>query len=139
MLDLIEGIVGHEISSNPVEHVRLKLPQPVRSRTAAIKDSSASLTGRALWHQDTGVLLPEADESRILTVWIPLTSATVENGCLQVVPGSHRGDIVTHCPGDGLLAIPEKYVPLDAALPLPMEPAASSSWTSGRSTARSTT
>jgi phytanoyl-CoA hydroxylase len=52
-------------------------------------------------------------------VWLPLLEATVENGCLQVIPRSHRGGIETHCPG-GSLHIPDTLVPADRALPLPM-------------------
>ncbi len=35
----------------------------------------------------------------MLTVWLAITDATEENGCLCVVPGSHRRGLVTHCPG----------------------------------------
>ena len=35
----------------------------------------------------------------MLTVWFPLMDASEENGCLQVVPGSHEGKVLTHCPG----------------------------------------
>ena len=31
--------------------------------------------------------------------FIMLDKATKENGCLQVVPGSHVGKVLTHCPG----------------------------------------
>ncbi len=41
-------------------------------------------------------MMPEADESRILTVWIAITEATRENGCLLVAPGSHKHGLVTH-------------------------------------------
>ena len=71
-----------------------------------------SLAGGTDWHQDQGVGLPETDETQMLTVWLPITDATVENGCLCVVPGSHREGLVTHCPGDGKtrvgLQIPEE-------------------------------
>ena len=44
------------------------------------------------------------------TVWLPITDATVENGCLCVIPGSHRSDLVTHCPGYGGLHIPDSLL-----------------------------
>ena len=31
-------------------------------------------------HQNNGVVLPEADQTEMLTVWFPLWDATVENG-----------------------------------------------------------
>jgi len=39
----------------------------------------------------------EADETDMLTVWLPVTDATEENGCLCAIPGSHREGLVTHC------------------------------------------
>jgi phytanoyl-CoA hydroxylase len=40
------------------------------------------------WHQDEGPI-PTRDRS-LLAVWIALDDATLANGCLSVVPGSHR-------------------------------------------------
>ena len=37
--------------------------------------------------------MPEADQATILTVWLPLTPATLENGCMTVVARSHRHGI----------------------------------------------
>lgn len=46
------------------------------------------------------MLLPEADETLIVTTWIPLVDATEENGALLIYPGCHNGSIRTHvrCP-----------------------------------------
>lgn len=118
MLDVIEALIGPEIYSNPVQHVRIKPPE--NAVPAGILDSLVVATS---WHQDQGVLLPEADESNILTVWIPMTDATVENGCLLVVPGSHREGLALHCPGTAVqpeLHIPAPYLRLQDALPVPM-------------------
>jgi len=58
-----------------------------------------------------------------LTVWFPLNPATIENGCLQVMPRSHRAGLHTHCPGGTSgLRIPEQFMDMDSALPLPMDP-----------------
>jgi len=40
------------------------------------------------WHQDEA-FIPSTDRS-ITGVWIALDKATVENGCLWVIPGSHK-------------------------------------------------
>ena len=40
------------------------------------------------WHQDE-FFIPTRDRS-LTAVWIALDDATVENGCLWVLPGSHR-------------------------------------------------
>jgi ectoine hydroxylase-related dioxygenase (phytanoyl-CoA dioxygenase family) len=40
------------------------------------------------WHQDEN-FIPTRDRS-LTAIWIALDNATVENGCLWVIPGSHR-------------------------------------------------
>ena len=40
------------------------------------------------WHQDE-YYIPTRDRS-LTAAWIALDDATVENGCLWVLPGSHR-------------------------------------------------
>lgn len=46
------------------------------------------------WHQDNGYtyLEPQA----YLTCWVPLTDATIENGCPWVVPGVHKLGTLKH-------------------------------------------
>ena len=108
LLDIAEQFVGPEVLSNPIQHTRIKPPE--RMVPAQAKNG---LVVRVGWHQDQGVATPEQDEVPVLTVWLPITEATVENGCLAVVPGSHRRDLVTHCPGigpDGGLQIPSKLI-----------------------------
>ena len=117
LLDVVACVCGPELYSNPVQHIRMKLPP-----RAVQKGSTHGLVTRIPWHQDNGVVLPEADEATILTVWLPLNDATVENGCLQVIPGSHRHGLQSHCPTDKGAAIPERLVPAEQAIPLPMRP-----------------
>ena len=40
------------------------------------------------WHQDE-IYIPTRDRS-LTGAWIALDDATIENGCLWVIPGSHR-------------------------------------------------
>lgn len=49
------------------------------------------------WHQDEAYWNPEL-QYNALSVWIPLQDATLENGCMHFIPGSHRGDVVDHHP-----------------------------------------
>ncbi len=47
------------------------------------------------WHQDTtywGLEPPFA-----ITAWIALDDADVENGCMRVIPGSHKLGLLPHC------------------------------------------
>lgn len=116
LLDVVESVVGPEVFSNPVQHIRTKLPPKVFEHGA----KANGLVGKVEWHQDNGVVLPEADVATILTVWLPLTDATEQNGCMQVIPGSHREGLKDHCPVDQL-RIPDQLLELNRAKPLPMK------------------
>ena len=122
LLDTVEAFVGPEIYSNPVQHVRIKVPED-----RAPRDEMGRVKfGVTPWHQDAGVVNPDADESDILTVWFPLMDTDEENGCLQVVPGSHRADLMTHCPGLGHaspsgLQIPESEFEVGKSVAVPVE------------------
>lgn len=97
LLDAVEQVIGPEIYSNPIQHVRIKPPE--RDLPDAYRFNR--LLVAAQWHQDQGVHLPEADETQMLTVWIPITDAREENGCLCVVPRSHGSGLATHCTTNG--------------------------------------
>lgn len=116
LLDAVEGFLGPELVSNPVQHVRMKPP----GRVLGAERARSFLAARVPWHQDLGVLLPEADRSTILSCWVAMTDADEENGCMQVVPGSHRQDLYDHCPTEPQTGIPEHLLTLDDAMPLPM-------------------
>jgi ectoine hydroxylase-related dioxygenase (phytanoyl-CoA dioxygenase family) len=123
LLDLAESLVGPEIYSVPVQHVRIKPPE---HRLVSPENLNVSLEGGNLvistpWHQDLGVVLPEADETKMLTVWFPLQEATVENGCLLVVPGSHRNGLLHHCPRTAGIQIPRQFFREEDAVAVPME------------------
>jgi hypothetical protein len=55
----------------------------------------AGIGAETPWHQDQAYWDPNYDYES-LSVWIPLQEATVENGCMWFVPGSHRLDIHEH-------------------------------------------
>src|SRR6266511_1820184 len=93
LLDVVEQFIGGEIYSNPIQHTRIKPPE----RDLPEHLQASSLLAKTDWHQDTGVHLAEADDTHMLTVWLPLTDATPENGCLCVIPRSHLDGLVTHC------------------------------------------
>jgi hypothetical protein len=46
------------------------------------------------WHQDG--ITERLEDGRAPAVWLGLTAATVENGCLRVVPRSHRLGLLQH-------------------------------------------
>ncbi|GLI26660.1 chemotaxis protein CheX [Agromyces rhizosphaerae] len=75
ILDALESLIGPEIFANPVYNVRPKVP-----RVAA---------GTVPWHQDKSYW-PDANSNPVVTVWISFVDATLENGCLHVLPRTQR-------------------------------------------------
>ena len=62
---------------------------------------SASYVG---WHQDG--ITETLEDGRAPAVWLGLTAATVENGCLRVVPRSHRSGLLQHSSNPDLKPLP---------------------------------
>ncbi|MDP6353794.1 MAG: phytanoyl-CoA dioxygenase family protein [Planctomycetota bacterium] len=46
------------------------------------------------WHQDLRYW--GLDTNDLVTVWLALSPATLESGCISVLPGSHRGELMPH-------------------------------------------
>jgi hypothetical protein len=56
------------------------------------------------WHQDSGYVVAYGgppDHAPYLTCWCPLDDATLDNGTVRVVPGSHRRGVLPHVKRDG--------------------------------------
>src|SRR5690606_3937412 len=85
---------------------------PISVFRAMFMNKPASKGTVLRWHQDRWSFL---DRDPLLTVWTALDPSTVANGCVQVIPGSHRGGLVNpddtsgfvtddqaaqHCPPD---------------------------------------
>jgi phytanoyl-CoA hydroxylase len=90
----------HKIS--PVMRDLARHPAAVRALTEVIGPNvkmmqsmlfikSEGKPGQA-WHQDE-THIPTRDRS-LTAVWVALDDATVENGCLWVIPGSHRAGVL---------------------------------------------
>ncbi len=109
ILDVIESLIGPEIFSNPVYNVRPKVP-----KVAA---------GAVPWHQDKSYW-PDANSNPVITCWIPLVDSTLENGCLHLIPGTHRKRVIAHhqetYSGTGFLALPENEINGRKIVALPM-------------------
>lgn len=69
------------------------------------------------WHQDGGDVW-KLDRDPLVTIWVALDPATRANGCLEVVPGTHRlgllttygstvrdEDVARHCPAERVLPL----------------------------------
>ncbi len=46
------------------------------------------------WHQDLRYW--GLDTNDLVSVWLALSPATLETGCMRVLPGSHNGDLLPH-------------------------------------------
>ncbi|WP_375425173.1 phytanoyl-CoA dioxygenase family protein [uncultured Friedmanniella sp.] len=90
----------HKVS--PPARAALEAPRVVDALTAVVGPNvkamqsmlfikSEGKPGQA-WHQDE-FFIPTRDRS-LTAVWIALDDATVENGCLWVLPGSHRRGVI---------------------------------------------
>jgi len=119
LLDAVELFIGPEIVSNPVQHMRIKPPE--RDMSAQHQPHTLTLTAKTFWHQDLAVVTDDADETNLVSVWLPLNEATEENGCLLVVPGSHKDGLAHHCDTPTLQGIPGPLVG-EERLPLPASP-----------------
>ena len=76
------------------------------------------------WRQDSYYF--PFDHQPQVGVWLAISEATLENGCLSVLPGSHRGPIHDHLPdlrpgaNQGYLEVLDQDV--SAAVPMTMAP-----------------
>ena len=93
LLDLVEALIGPEIYCNPCQHIRPKLPTADDYEGAL---SSSEWAHRTPLHQDAGVLLSEADDTLVVTTWIPLVDTNETNGTLMVYPRCHNEPLRTH-------------------------------------------
>ena len=115
LLDIVQQLLGPEITSNPIQHVRLKPP----SQKLHSDEIRAHIT-HTDWHQDRGVAHGDADATRMVTVWCAITDATLDNGCLQVIPKNGSQSLLPHCP-KSQTAIADGLIDYALAQPLPVK------------------
>ena len=82
LLDMAEELCGPEVIASSVYRLRPKIPNYGY--------------GAVPWHQDSSYFEPYCDKALVLTAWVPLVTATEQNGCMWVIPGSHRLPVVQH-------------------------------------------
>lgn len=68
----------------------LGLAQPSLYQTMVIF-KQPRIGGEVTWHQDASFF--HTDPTSVITYWFALEDATLENGCLWVEPGGHRGPL----------------------------------------------
>ena len=97
ILDALESVLGPEITVSPIYHLNLKLGSEDSVQGADVQKLLPSRrwvyefnVGQTKWHSDAPYGLRDAYDSDVITAWTPLSRATHETSCLQVLPGSHR-------------------------------------------------
>jgi len=74
VLDLVEPILGPDIALFS-SHFICK---------------PAGTGKRVPWHEDSGYWRGRLDPMEVVTVWLAIDPSTPENGCMQVIPGTHN-------------------------------------------------
>ncbi|MGN9909938.1 phytanoyl-CoA dioxygenase family protein [Phytohabitans sp. LJ34] len=88
----LSGVIRRAVSHERVVDVLTKVIGPnVKTMQSMLFVKAEGKPGQA-WHQDE-FFIPTRDRS-LTAVWIALDDATVENGCLWVLPGSHRRGVL---------------------------------------------
>jgi hypothetical protein len=83
LLDMAEQVIGPDIAL----------------WATALFGKPAGVGRRVPWHQD-GRYWPIRPRATV-TFWFALDAATPENGCMRVIPGSHRGGLLQHVASTG--------------------------------------
>jgi phytanoyl-CoA hydroxylase len=84
----VSALMRQMLAHPPIVQVLTTLIGPdVKAMQSMLFVKNAGKPGQA-WHQDES-FIPTTDAS-LCGVWIALDDATIDNGCLWLVPGSHR-------------------------------------------------
>ena len=107
LIACIEDVIGPDIVAASIYRIRPKVPGYLR--------------GEVPWHQDAGYSMAHCYDDLMVTCWIPLVDATLENGCLWVIPKVQDEGIIRHYTGGhaGFLEIAPENLPA-GAIPIEM-------------------
>ncbi|RKN65156.1 phytanoyl-CoA dioxygenase family protein [Paenibacillus ginsengarvi] len=107
LLDVAECLLGSELSCNPIQHLRSKMPWKGEGEQAASMENVP-------WHQDAAVTAPESEASEIYTFWLPLIDVTRETGCMEIIPHSFKNGYLKHQAEGGTTIVNELLPTLPA-------------------------
>ncbi|MFE5319393.1 phytanoyl-CoA dioxygenase family protein [Paenibacillus sp. NPDC056579] len=76
------------------------------------------------WHQDDAYYTEVVDSNTRMSIWVPLQDTDERNGCLWIVPGSHKQGLLPYVVqnnGTCRKALDEAEIDLSKAEPVPMK------------------
>lgn len=71
------------------------------------------------WHQDSGYMRTVPLE--YITCWTAISRSTLENGCIWVIPGSHKRGLITHARVENTNSTDAVIESEEGAIPVEME------------------
>lgn len=99
LLAVVEDLLGTELSCNPIQHIRAKMPWK--------GEGEQPISESVPWHQDAAVTSKSSETSEIITFWIPLIDAVAETGCMEVMPEVFKQGYLEHVGGNGTMIVPD--------------------------------
>ena len=117
-------------ASEFLDRIAALIPPPRKHRHRYFGVLAPNSPWRALvtvvpWHQDSGFFGQISDRSCILTCWIPLVVVDAGDGCLQILPGYHKGPLLNHREEDRdgkFLEVDPSLLDESKAITCPMQP-----------------
>ena len=98
LLELLESLLGPELTCNPIQHLRAKPPHEPKGNAGPLSTTP--------WHQDAGVMMEEAEGSDVVTCWLPVGRAT-RNGLYGSDTGLVETGYLRHLREGGTTIDPE--------------------------------
>lgn len=74
ILDLVESVAGPDIGL----------------MACALLSKPPGVGGRVPWHEDSAYWAGILDPMDVVTIWLAIDPSMTENGCMRLIPGSHR-------------------------------------------------
>lgn len=94
---------------------------PISCFRAMFMNKPANKGTQLPWHQDRWTSL---DRDPLVTVWTALDPATIQNGCVQIIRGSHKWGVINPEHGSGFLTpeLAEEHVRKEDVIYCELEP-----------------
>ena len=123
---LKDPVIQHDVYKNCLHHpgildiVKQLIGPNLRSNGNKLNMKSPEYGSPVEWHQDWA-FYPHTNDD-IMAVGVSMDDMMYENGCLLVIPGSHKGPILTHLQNGRFAgAVTEEVTDADRAVPIELK------------------